>query len=143
MIRDGRMKHPLYSTWMNMKQRCINPNNPKYERYGKRDINICLDWLDFWNFVRDMGERPVGMTLDRIDVNGNYEPSNCRWADKFTQIRNSSRTFTGHVINIQKYRKMTVLSKPWRAEIQILGDRRVCYFKTEQAARNWLGENVL
>ena len=84
-----KKEHHLYTTYARMKQRCHDPNYYQYDYYGGRGITICQRWLDnFWNFVEDMGERPEGFTLDRIDVNGNYSPDNCRWADASTQSLN-------------------------------------------------------
>jgi hypothetical protein len=71
-----------------MIQRCTNPNRDNYSYYGGRGIAVCEAWRVFDNFLADMGVRPEGMTLDRIDPNGHYEPSNCRWADPATQTRN-------------------------------------------------------
>ena len=84
-----------YTTYTSMKSRCLNPNRHNYGDYGGRGIKICDRWLDpedgYKNFLDDMGYRPEGMTLDRIDVNGNYEPSNCRWSTNSLQMSNQRR----------------------------------------------------
>ena len=77
-----------YFSWKGMIQRCENPDHTFYDLYGGRGILVCDRWHDFRNFYADMGERPKGTTLDRIDNFGNYEPANCRWATQKTQIRN-------------------------------------------------------
>ena len=68
--------------------RCFDPRHPHYENYGGRGITVCEDWHSILEWFADMGERPPGCTLDRIDPNGNYEPSNCRWADAKQQRHN-------------------------------------------------------
>lgn len=85
-------KHPLYRTWVGMRNRCNNPNNNGYVDYGGRGIQVCDRWDSFENFVADMGPRPVGKKLDRRDNDGNYEPGNCRWSSKLIQIMNRRNT---------------------------------------------------
>lgn len=83
---------PTYQAWRNMRQRCLNPNHPHWASYGGRGIAVCDRWSSFERFLADMGARPEGLTLDRIDNDGNYEPGNCRWATKAAQQQNTRRT---------------------------------------------------
>ena len=71
-----------------MKQRCLNRRMTNFELYGGRGISVCEDWLSFAAFFADMGPRPAGCSLDRINPNGNYEPTNCRWSDAKQQSQN-------------------------------------------------------
>lgn len=89
--RHGMHGTPTYGTWQAMMRRCHNPNAPTYKKYGLRGISVCSRWREsFGNFLADMGERPIGMTIDRINGAGNYEPGNCRWATCVQQSRNRS-----------------------------------------------------
>lgn len=94
-IKEGAHKrtgHPLSATYSNMIQRCKNPNHISYDRYGGRGIGICGRWLTrgygFTNFVNDMGERPHGCTLDRINNDKHYSPENCKWSTLREQASN-------------------------------------------------------
>jgi hypothetical protein len=78
-----------YESWRSMRNRCLNSNSKNFKYYGGRSITVCERWLNsFENFLEDMGERPEGMTLDRIDNDGHYEPSNCKWSTSKEQNNN-------------------------------------------------------
>lgn len=79
---------PTYRSWVSARQRCRNPKNERYSSYGGRGITFTDDWDDFKNFLRDMGERPKGKSLDRVDNNEGYSKENCRWATESEQKRN-------------------------------------------------------
>lgn len=84
--------HPLYQTWQGMRSRCRNPKYRQWNDYGGRGIDVCDRWNDFQTFAADMGERPPGHSLDRIDNDKGYSPQNCRWATRKEQQRNQRRT---------------------------------------------------
>lgn len=86
----GRKRSPEYVSWLEMKSRCLNPSKGCYKNYGGRGIKICERWINsFPNFLLDMGKKPTQKhTLDRMNVNGNYEPLNCRWATRAEQCEN-------------------------------------------------------
>ncbi len=87
-------KHPNYAVYWGMLQRCYNKNVPKYKFYGGKNVTVCNRWrMTYKNFVNDMGNRPKGTTLDRINPFGNYEPSNCRWATKEQQLKNTRKAW--------------------------------------------------
>ena len=113
---------PAYSTWKAMKARCFNFENRSYRYYGGRGIRVCKRWMKFENFLADMGERPTGLQIDRIDNDGNYELGNCRWATPLENALNTrwSRryTFNGKMNNISGWaRMMGITSRAMRHRV--------------------------
>lgn len=147
--RQGRMsKHVLYDTWRGMLERCFNVNSPAYVRYGGKGIRVHIEWRDktrhpihkrwskgfccFLEYVEtDLGAKPQGFSLDRIDCNKNYEPGNLRWADSSLQKKNQKvKNLTGY-----KYVYPITGATSWQGEYKI-GKQRVYVgaFKTKQEA---------
>ncbi len=112
--REGN-RTPTYRSWSMMIQRCTNPKTTKYEDYGGRGIKVCEQWFDFTNFLADMGERPsIKYSIDRFpDNNGNYEPSNCRWATDKEQGLNRRNN------KMVEFRGVTKPLTTWAEEIGI------------------------
>lgn len=108
---NPKNRNPAYSSWAAMLTRCRNKANHAYANYGARGVSVCKRWLTYANFYADMGPRPEGTTLDRIDNSKGYFPGNCRWADWVTQIRNS-----GHVRPIT-FQGRTMLLTDWASEL--------------------------
>lgn len=127
LLRKARTTHgqsasPEYRCYKGMLNRCYNPNTREYPNYGGRDIRVCERWLeDFTNFLADMGPRPSPKhSIDRIDVNGNYEPTNCRWADQYQQQNNrrDNRLISheGKVYTLSQLARMAVVDRPTLAK---------------------------
>lgn len=119
-----------YRSWHSMHQRCTNPKAPGYNHYGGRGITVCERWRDYANFLADMGQRPPGMTLDRIDSNGNYEPENCRWSTTKEQTRNRRNN------RLLTYGGRTMPAVCWAEEVGITKNAmysRLRYMSDEEA----------
>ena len=123
--------HPLYRAWYKMKYRCTYTQSSDYIDYGGRGIKVCARWLDLNNFIEDMLPTYIeGLTLDRIDVNGNYEPANCRWANSTTQARNTRDI---QINNTSGYRGAVwhKAANKWSAQISLEGkSKHLGYYNT-------------
>lgn len=107
--RGKRLKE--YNIWLHIKRRCTNPNTQNFKRWGGRGITMCKRWSSsFINFMSDMGNCPENYSIDRIDNDGNYEPSNCRWASQIEQCNNTSKnikvTYNGEVKTISEWSRV-------------------------------------
>lgn len=96
-FRHGKRHSAEYTVWAGMIQRCTNPNSPSYPRYGGRGITVCDRWRDSANFLADMGPRPEGTSLERIDNSGGYSPNNCKWATDEEQRANKQPQAPHHL----------------------------------------------
>ena len=129
----GMTKTRTFKSWDSMKQRCLNPNAPDYHRYGGRGITICQRWLDsFINFLEDMGERPENLSIDRINVNGNYNPLNCRWATRSLQQRNKSTSL------MIEWNGKVLCAADW-SDIVNISSKIICY----RINKGWLPQDAL
>jgi hypothetical protein len=112
--KHGMSRSHIYGVWTVMRDRCNNPDNPSYHNYGGRGIQVCERWESFTDFLADMGERPQGYEIDRIDNNGNYEPANCRWLSKQKNLNNKRTNrfleLRGETHTIAEWSRITGLS---------------------------------
>lgn len=151
-MNESRRK--LYLTWKNMRTRCLDPRSARYRDYGGRGITICPEWDSFETFLRDMGPRPDGTTLDRIDNSKGYSPSNCKWSTPTEQNRNrrSTRwlTFQGKTQTMLAWEKELGLARGalsqrikrgWDISALLQGSTRPSE-KIRIAARNRSGSHV-
>ena len=111
LTKHGLSRSIEYKTWTGMHRRCYEETDKNYSRYGKRGIGICERWHSFENFYADMGNKPAGMSIERIDNNKGYSPDNCRWATKVEQSKNRRLT-----INLT-YNGITMCLKDWSRKI--------------------------
>lgn len=121
-----------YQCWVGMWQRCTNPNVKDYKNWGGRGIAVCDRWKSFESFRADMGDRPTGQTIDRIDNDGNYTPQNCRWANRRTQAANTRVavlvTLNGSVVTLSE------AARQLRVTPATIRQRRRCHSETAQQA---------
>lgn len=116
---------PTYSSWRGMKSRCLNPKDKRFHDYGGRGIAVCERWKNsFSNFLKDMGDRPDGKSLDRYpDKNGDYKPGNCRWATPVEQQNNTRRNRT------VKFKGVTLTVSEWARKLQLPYERIITRLK--------------
>lgn len=116
----GQSAHPLWETYKNMRRRCLHANSKWFKNYGGRGITICPRWLEpngqgFKNFAADMGDRPDGMTVERIDNALGYSPDNCRWASRREQANNTRQarliTFQGKTLSVAAWARETGIKR--------------------------------
>ena len=121
--KNGQSAHYLYGVWQDMKRRCFDPKRVEYQNYGGRGITVCQYWLDdFWNFVEDVGARPKGCSLDRINNDKGYSKENCKWSTRKEQNQNKRSTYvnTKHKnIYVRRGKYQVILTKPKRKYIGV------------------------
>jgi len=129
----SKPRTPTYISWQQMKARCLNPRHEKFPLYGGRGIEVCTEWLKFENFLADMGERPDGTTLDRLDNNRHYCKANCRWADQKTQQLNRRPYGLSRHKGVSFHKP----SGKWQAQITIRGRQKFLgrFVKESDAAK--------
>jgi hypothetical protein len=126
---------PTYNSWRDMVERCTNPKNIGWGRYGGAGVKVCARWRVFANFLEDMGERPPGMSIDRRRSSGNYTPSNCRWATVLQQAENKRkrRGCTSRYKGVNWHK----CTGKWVAQATINGKKtHIGLFTSEHAAKS-------
>jgi hypothetical protein len=131
--RDRSKTHEDYNIWQAMRDRCKNPNNKHYKNYGGRGIEVCQRWDDFKKFTEDMGKRPKGYSIDRIDNNKNYCPENCKWASIAEQNRNKRDNI------ILTFNGKTMCAKDWATELGLSSGQVI----TWRLNKGWTLEEAL
>ncbi len=114
MTKHGKWGTRTYRTWQSMLSRCLRHKDMVYHRYGGRGIKVCKRWKKFENFYKDMGDRPKGKTIDRINNNGNYTPKNCKWSTRIEQGNNRRNnhliTAEGKIHTIAEWSRISKIS---------------------------------
>lgn len=128
----GLSKSRAYNTWKGIKRRCFRKQYIDYHRYGGRGITVCKRWMKFENFFKDMGEQPEGMSLDRIDNDGDYKPSNCRWATRLQQCSNTRQNVFIEYKGVKKH------LREWE---RVLGISITCI--RGRLKRGWSAEKII
>lgn len=139
-----KTQHPLYITWEGIRSRCNNPRRPDYMNYGGRGITVCKEWDDFWTFVRDMGPRPPGYQIDRIDNELGYSKSNCRWVPQFLNIRNSRNGKKNKYVGVERrkfgYAAYFSVNKKIKIHIGTYTSEVEAAMAYNQASFEWFGD---
>ena len=146
--KHGKRNSAEYNTWRSIKKRCYKLNNASYKDYGGRGITMCDRWFDsFENFFADIGPRPSPKhSIDRIDVNGNYEPSNCRWATVLQQVTNKRRKpntgVTGIMLNeVSKKFRVYIMCKKQRFHVGCFKTLEDAIEARKEAEQKYWGDN--
>ncbi|WP_334109288.1 hypothetical protein [Methylobacillus sp.] len=131
----GKNRTRTYNSWASMMTRCVWGHHESYKTYGEMGITVCERWHNFENFLSDMGERPIGRSIDRLDTSGNYEPSNCRWATRREQALNKKKTvkliYNGELItNFELATKLKISLKALEARIRRRGGDYIAGYKS-------------
>ena len=137
-VKHGMCDTPTYNSWRAMKERCTNPNNSHYKHYGGRGITIFPKWLEFTGFWEDMGTRPEGYSLERIDNDKDYHPDNCKWADEYEQAANHGIRVDNSTGYKYVFKRTNKVNKPYYLAMRRKKKTYIkgMYFTLEEALAN-------